>query len=397
MKKFFTLIAMTLITMGASAQTITFDETGVKAAGSVNELTLGDDNFKVALVGGSKASVSEKSLTYKIDASSEAENFKYQWSPGGGITKLSGERSVTITVAKAGALYIYSRSGGSDDRAFSVIQNNATILAGISYNGKVVEENYYKAYKVDVAAGTINITAESAINFSGFKFIASDGGSSEGDEGSGETTTVASWDKETVNGGTWSAVGTAVISGYTGKIHTNKDVVKCMTFPNSAWAKATTDATENSFLNYVKVEGEFKRGDVVTIQPYTAMSTADFTGGSKYATVILYDAEGKVIKDMTGSTASTLTVTDGHEEADEPKEFSYTLENEFTALCFGRQGNARINIIKIEIARAKSATAIQAVKTQQVNDGVMYNLSGQKVNKSYKGVVIINGKKMLNK
>lgn len=42
-------------------------------------------------------------------------------------------------------------------------------------------------------------------------------------------------------------------------------------------------------------------------------------------------------------------------------------------------------------------TAIQAVKTQQVNDGVMYNLSGQKVNKSYKGVVIINGKKMLNK
>lgn len=42
-------------------------------------------------------------------------------------------------------------------------------------------------------------------------------------------------------------------------------------------------------------------------------------------------------------------------------------------------------------------TAIQAVKTQKINDGVMYNLAGQKVDASYKGVVIVNGKKVLNK
>ena len=33
----------------------------------------------------------------------------------------------------------------------------------------------------------------------------------------------------------------------------------------------------------------------------------------------------------------------------------------------------------------------------KVNNGVMYNLSGQKVNKSYKGIVIINGKKVVIK
>ena len=49
------------------------------------------------------------------------------------------------------------------------------------------------------------------------------------------------------------------------------------------------------------------------------------------------------------------------------------------------------------IKRHSIGTAIQAVKTQKINDGVMYNLAGQKVDASYKGVVIVNGKKVLNK
>ena len=42
------------------------------------------------------------------------------------------------------------------------------------------------------------------------------------------------------------------------------------------------------------------------------------------------------------------------------------------------------------------ATAIQTVKTV-ANDGVIYNLAGQKVDANYKGVVIVNGKKMIQK
>ena len=42
-------------------------------------------------------------------------------------------------------------------------------------------------------------------------------------------------------------------------------------------------------------------------------------------------------------------------------------------------------------------TAIQNVKAATAKDGVRYNLAGQKVNASYKGVVIMNGKKYLQK
>lgn len=45
-----------------------------------------------------------------------------------------------------------------------------------------------------------------------------------------------------------------------------------------------------------------------------------------------------------------------------------------------------------------STTGINAINNSQLdNDAPMYNLAGQRVNKSYKGVVIVDGKKMLNK
>lgn len=46
----------------------------------------------------------------------------------------------------------------------------------------------------------------------------------------------------------------------------------------------------------------------------------------------------------------------------------------------------------------QSPTAIMTIKAEPTyKEGVMYNLSGQVVDKSYKGIVIMNGKKFLNK
>lgn len=46
----------------------------------------------------------------------------------------------------------------------------------------------------------------------------------------------------------------------------------------------------------------------------------------------------------------------------------------------------------------QSPTAIMTIKAEPANkEGVMYNLSGQVVDKSYKGIVIMNGKKFFNK
>lgn len=44
-----------------------------------------------------------------------------------------------------------------------------------------------------------------------------------------------------------------------------------------------------------------------------------------------------------------------------------------------------------------AATGINAVSAQKANDAVRYNLAGQRVGKDYKGLVIMNGKKFINK
>ena len=44
----------------------------------------------------------------------------------------------------------------------------------------------------------------------------------------------------------------------------------------------------------------------------------------------------------------------------------------------------------------EEATAIQGVKEDAWTDGKAYNLNGQRVDKSYKGVMIVNGKKVVN-
>ena len=45
-----------------------------------------------------------------------------------------------------------------------------------------------------------------------------------------------------------------------------------------------------------------------------------------------------------------------------------------------------------------NTTGIQAIQQNGVNaDGIMYSLSGQRVGKDYKGIVICNGKKMIKK
>ncbi len=55
----------------------------------------------------------------------------------------------------------------------------------------------------------------------------------------------------------------------------------------------------------------------------------------------------------------------------------------------------------IHIARIylvpKSAAGIDSVKTTQTENGAIYNLAGQRVDASYRGVVIMNGKKFIQK
>ena len=56
---------------------------------------------------------------------------------------------------------------------------------------------------------------------------------------------------------------------------------------------------------------------------------------------------------------------------------------------------ARVNVVWLD--GSEEATAIQTVKKANAEKGAIYNLAGQKVNASYKGVVIKDGKKYIQK
>ena len=52
---------------------------------------------------------------------------------------------------------------------------------------------------------------------------------------------------------------------------------------------------------------------------------------------------------------------------------------------------------KLRVVFADDATAIKSIATDAAENAAIYNLSGQRVNAAYKGIVIKNGKKYLNK
>jgi len=61
-----------------------------------------------------------------------------------------------------------------------------------------------------------------------------------------------------------------------------------------------------------------------------------------------------------------------------------------------KSASGRLNVVWLD-GSEDSTTAIQTVKKANAEDGAIYNLAGQKVNASYKGVVIKDGKKYIQK
>ena len=55
------------------------------------------------------------------------------------------------------------------------------------------------------------------------------------------------------------------------------------------------------------------------------------------------------------------------------------------------------SVVVLDFDGSFTPTGINAVKTEAAHDGYIYNVSGQRVNDSYKGLIIKNGKKMLKK
>ena len=165
------------------------------------------------------------------------------------------------------------------------------------------------------------------------------------------------------------------------KIHVNKDAIACVKFANSY----TTENALNDNYAKLEVEGGFKAGDVITIAG--AFNNADET---KKAAIDIFTVEG--------TTPTVLFTTqqfiNGRTAEGEPVAETFTLAADADLLYLGRNGNTATNVTLLTVTRG--ATAIENVKIQTA-DGVMYNLAGQKVGNDFKGIVIKDGKKMLQK
>ena len=173
-------------------------------------------------------------------------------------------------------------------------------------------------------------------------------------------------------------------------------------------ATDTTDVTVASFYaNYYD-----NKIDATSTLP-VALGSLQYGSGSSYANLPPEGAEGvtgntlpknsfEVILDFgEGSVYCTTTSAKGVVTT-EKQEFNKTIPTKFVLKSNYVNNDRRIWFSNLKIQRIAAGetdpfVGITGVKAAQQADGAIYNLAGQKVSKSYKGIVIINGKKTIQK
>lgn len=181
MKKLFTLFAVALISMAASAQLINFDDyTSYTTAGSLNGMTIANGDLKLTVTDtGSKQKVSSNNCYFGNRKS--YKKFSSRLQTGG---KSTSKNALSLSIPKEGTLKIYARTGSASDttRTLVLVQDKDTL-----YNKAVKEADsvgvwmskdtdkpttVYKVISVYVQPGTLNISYPvNGLNFYGFELI----------------------------------------------------------------------------------------------------------------------------------------------------------------------------------------------------------------------------------
>ena len=115
--------------------------------------------------------------------------------------------------------------------------------------------------------------------------------------------------------------------------------------------------------------------------------TVDIDWANNAATrVVLTNNQGQTLRIHYKNLAAAKVYVDN-----QPTEIA--VENDMATLTDCANGS----VVVLDFDGSYTPTGINTVKTQPSTDGKMYNVSGQRVNDSYKGIVIKNGKKMIKK
>jgi len=405
MKKIFTLIAVAALALGANAQKITFDGESV-SDGKVFE----KDGLKITITDTDGKFAIDANNAWFGDATAQ-EKFTARLKSGG---KSSSKNSIKVTVPGAGALNIYPRSasGSATDRNMVVTQNGSelynkvvqdndaaviVIEANISDTNPTGETKVYPIVSLTVAAGDVEITYPTgSLNFYCFEFVAGGTGDDTGGQGGGSE----QGGGQEQGGGSAAAIdfptskAGITISGTTTwdnsqKYHANADATSNISFANGY----TTEGVINDNWAELAVDGGFLKDDVVSVAGYFNNSEE-----TKQAAVTLFvGAKGEAPTDLW---TSNLFIN-GRTNAADPTVESYTLTDAYPTLKLGRAngltGATRTNVTLLKVVRGGSTGIAEQLNLNVNVNAPAYNLAGQQVDKSFKGVVIQNGKKLIQK
>lgn len=406
MKKIFTLLAMALMTIGASAQTITFSE--AKSVGTLDGATFGTDGFVLTVtdkVDGGKLSIDENKQYFGTVAS--PVKYEFRLKTGG---KSDSKNALKLTVPSSGKLTIAMRSSSSSaTRKVEFIQGSST-LGSFSVKddnkttgpveGEEGDKSIFTYYTIEkVSAGDINITYDGGTNFYSFEFES---------DGSVvvplDPTPATTWDF-TKELGTDDAANLAADA-------TNWSFDS----ENGYWANKTV-LTERNVFTALKANGAelaitkgltFTRDNSSGLEEgRIRIAPEKFFAINGSAVIINF---GTLAKDdvirirMKGAGESERSITPSNAEATEGSLTTADVDQHEVSLKVKVDGEVTLTptngfqFLAITInADLPVVDGISTIKAETTTDAPVYNLQGQRVDASYRGVVIQNGKKAIQK
>lgn len=165
-------------------------------------------------------------------------------------------------------------------------------------------------------------------------------------------------------------------------------------------ANITIDGNKKTF-DEVLYEKRLKLGGTGNVKDLTAPVRAlafEVTGPCSIyiAAMSSSSSESRYLDVAKNDNGSAAVISETLVSGTEQNSFTcnYTDEGSNTIYIYSLKSGINIYDIKVTY----TTTGISSVKTAEtVADGATYNLAGQKVSADYKGVVIKNGKKFINK
>ena len=400
MKKIFTLIAMAAMALGASAQSWVAPEEAPAAGSSIikGDLLKVETVFettcgKITDEGGEPAPVTFAGKTFetymqiRVDAAPTADNPTGTDKGGSTPLVITAKKNVDLTVyyRRQAANNAYAENDGKDMKLIDQSKPTAAIAAA-TFEAYDIDGSYANAIKVfKLEEGKVyTLWARGTTGrLYGLDYAAGTGSGSGGD---------------TPTGGTF-------FLSFDGMSQANK-----IDYPNGFSLQITGNTSKNiSGGKAITVGGnqyttmKVSNGAQNTLTLPTGMVAAGITFYS-YVNKDAATDRDSYWKEVAGVSYDTPEASGGlfanygeNEGTPDKREYSFG-DNRLNSITFTNTGEQCCYIIEVTIAKGDVVTGIENVKAAVVDlNAPAYNLAGQKVSENYKGVVIKNGRKMIQK